>query len=276
MAKQRYGINDAYRGTVGTVIGYEWRGRWCLRARPRQVRNPRTAAQQLNRQIFKAAVMLASSLQSVLRLGLRDKAVASHMTEGNRFLQLNKGLFALDGEGRLLVDYENLLVAEGPVAPVGWAAGVLPSSDIIPASDVPSRIIVPFEKNPLHLRANNDDEVYLLAVCPKAGENKLSLPVYRRTKQVSIDLPDSWQGMEVHLYGFVTSYDGRASDSMYLGSCTTVETQHAASQTDEVETQHAEILPEGSDPGEETHVGGADEAEGESLGDTRGGFVDDV
>ena len=28
MAKQRFGINDAYRGSVGTVIGYEWRGKW--------------------------------------------------------------------------------------------------------------------------------------------------------------------------------------------------------------------------------------------------------
>ena len=56
MAKQRYGINDAYQGTVGTVIGYEWRGKWCLRARPRMVRNPRTEAQQVNREVFKCVV----------------------------------------------------------------------------------------------------------------------------------------------------------------------------------------------------------------------------
>lgn len=40
MAKQRFGINDAYRGSVGTVIGYQWRGQWCLRAKPRFVKNP--------------------------------------------------------------------------------------------------------------------------------------------------------------------------------------------------------------------------------------------
>ena len=44
MAKQRNGINDAFRGSVGTVIGYEWRGQWCMRARPRYVHNPRTVA----------------------------------------------------------------------------------------------------------------------------------------------------------------------------------------------------------------------------------------
>ncbi len=63
MAKQRFGVNDAYRGTVGTVIGYEWRGRWCLRARPLHVRNPRTAKQQSNRQLFKQMVDLASHMK---------------------------------------------------------------------------------------------------------------------------------------------------------------------------------------------------------------------
>ena len=49
MAKQRYGINDGYRGTVGTVIGYLWRGKWCLRARPRYVNHPRTERQRAAR-----------------------------------------------------------------------------------------------------------------------------------------------------------------------------------------------------------------------------------
>lgn len=69
MAKQRYGINDGYRGTVGTVIGYMWRGRWCLRARPRSVRNPRTEKQQHNRELFKQMVFLASAFKQALRQG---------------------------------------------------------------------------------------------------------------------------------------------------------------------------------------------------------------
>ena len=51
MAKQHYGINGGYRGAVGTVIGYEWNGRWCLRSRPRRVHNPRTERQQQLRQL---------------------------------------------------------------------------------------------------------------------------------------------------------------------------------------------------------------------------------
>ena len=77
MAKQRFGINDGYRGTVGTVIGYQWRGKWCLRARPRFVRNPRTERQQRNRDLFKASVQLAGSMKEALRF-LRGFHPAAH------------------------------------------------------------------------------------------------------------------------------------------------------------------------------------------------------
>ena len=207
MAKQRFGINDGYRGTVGTVIGYQWRGQWCLRARPRFVHNPRTERQQQNRQLFKAVWSFATQLRMPLRTSLRQTALESHMTECNRFMHINKGCFALDGEGRLTVDYEYLAVSEGPVAPIGFLESVVEGK----------AITIPFEKNPLHLRANGDDEVYVLALCPDLEDNRLSAPVYRRQKSISIMLPDEWQGHEVHLYGFVTDYAGRASESIYIG-----------------------------------------------------------
>ena len=116
MAKQRYGINDAYRGTVGTVIGYEWRGRWCLRSRPLRVHNPRTAKQQANRSLFKQMVELAGSMKVALRKGLRKRSLEQHMTECNQFVKYNKERFALDGEGKIMVEWESLIISEGEVA----------------------------------------------------------------------------------------------------------------------------------------------------------------
>ena len=168
MAKQRFGINDGYRGTVGTVIGYQWRGQWCLRARPRFVHNPRTERQQQNRQLFKAVWSFATQLLMPLRTSLRQTALESHMTECNRFMHINKGCFALDGEGRLTVDYEYLAVSEGPVAPIGFLESVVEGK----------AITIPFEKNPLHLRANGDDEVYVLALCPDLEDNRLRERLY--------------------------------------------------------------------------------------------------
>lgn len=206
MAKQRFGINDAYRGSVGTVIGYEWRGQWCLRAKPRFIKNPRTEAQQRNRDLFKQAVRFAGSLRPALRYGMREKALEAHMTDCNYFYHKNKDCFALE-EGRLVVDYANLRVSDGPVAPVGFDTPTVEGREVTLA----------FEKNPLHMRAGFDDEVRLMAICPEENEIVMSGSVPRRGKSISIMLPAFWEGKEVHLYGFVTDYVGRASASTYIG-----------------------------------------------------------
>ena len=116
MAKQRFGINDGYRGTVGTVIGYLWRGKWCLRARPRSVRNPRTAAQQLNRTLFKEAVQLAGLMKEALRKGMNDSALKQHLTACNLFVKSNRPCFSASADGHLAVDWENLATAVPPLS----------------------------------------------------------------------------------------------------------------------------------------------------------------
>ena len=146
MAKQRFGINDAYRGTVGTVIGYEWRGRWCLRAKPLRVRNPRTVKQQNNRLLFKQMVRLASSMKMVLRKGLRKRSLEQHMTECNQFVKYNKECFSLDAgrmpavqgeEPKMVVDWERLIISDGSVAvPVFSAPDTLLSQPQAAASSL--------------------------------------------------------------------------------------------------------------------------------------------
>ncbi|MBR1766040.1 MAG: hypothetical protein IJ745_03240 [Bacteroidales bacterium] len=237
MAKQQHGINDGFRGTVGTVIGYEWRGRWCLRSRPRTVRNPRTERQQENRTLFRQVVALTALLRPVLRHGLRQRSQAAHMTEANYFHHINKSLFGMDSEGRLTVDYEALALSEGPVAPVGFAA---PSAETQHEAS-PRSATVTFERNPLHLNSNSDDEVWLVALCPEAGEVCLSAPAMRRSRQATLTLPDHWTDMDVHLYGFVTDYAGRASASSYIG-CLAPSTAAVDRMGDELELDGAEQL----------------------------------
>ena len=225
MAKQRFGINDAYRGTVGTVIGYEWRGKWCLRSRPLRVRNPRTAKQQNNRLLFKQMVDLASHMKMALRKGLRGVSLGMHITECNLFVKRNKECFSLDAEGQLVVDWERLIVSEGElVAPVFQAASLQTGS-----------VVVPFAPCAEGERASGDDEVYLYAYCPEMEQGVLSAPAYRRMGSVQLTLPERWQGKEVHLYGFAVDYEGNASDTTYIGSLSPVETRQAASLRMETE-----------------------------------------
>ena len=261
MAKQRFGINDAYRGTVGTVIGYEWRGKWCLRARPLRVHNPRTAKQQSNRLLFKQMVELAGHMKMALRKGLRGVSLGMHVTECNLFVKRNKECFELNDDGRMAVDWERLIISEGSVAvpvfgepeyPHPALRAPLPQggdarsgnsdsqSEIFMSSgsrfqthlrqpSPPSReeqgwwkITFPFAPHAEGEQASGDDEVYVYAYCPEIGEGVLSAAAYRRNKQVSLTLPDCWQGKAVHLYGFAVDYRGEASETVYIGMLDTI------------------------------------------------------
>ena len=84
------------------------------------MRNPRTAKQQSNPQLFKQMVNLASHMKFALRKGLRGVSLGMHVTECNLFVKRNKECFSLDTEGRVVVDWERLIVSEGEVAAPGF------------------------------------------------------------------------------------------------------------------------------------------------------------
>ena len=151
MAKQQHGINDGYRGSVGTVIGYQWRDVWCLRSRPVRVRNPRTPQQQAGRSVFGIVSSLAAGFSTALRLGLQQESRRQGMTARNLFVRLNRPAVTLTDDG-VEVDYPSFAVAAGPVAPVAFDAAAVDGLSVV----------VPFERNPLHLRTDSADEVYRL------------------------------------------------------------------------------------------------------------------
>lgn len=218
MAKQSYGILDGFRGTVGPVIGYQWRGKWCLRARPRRVHNPQTAAQQEHRMLFRDMVRLAGRMKHALRLGLHAASQEEQMTECNLFVKMNKERFTPWG-----VDYKALEISRGPVAPVAFVEAAVGDDNVLRTR---------FEKNPLHLRADGDDRVFVYAYCPALQEGRLSAGVCRRSKRLDMALPDEWAGLEVVFYAFVQDYKLQTSDTIYLDD--------SAMEADE--------MPEGPEP----------------------------
>jgi hypothetical protein len=78
-------------------------------------------------------------------------------------------------------------------------------------------LTVAFEKNPLHVRADVHDKVYLYVYCPEAEQGYLAAPVYRHTQRVSVVLPRDFAGRELHLWGLVEDRQGRWSESVYIG-----------------------------------------------------------
>ena len=207
MAKLDQGILGPFRGKVGTVVGYTWRGLPCVRAYRRDVAYPNTTKQQAERDWFISMVRFASRAQSALKLGLRERAAEAPMTECNYFVMSNKRCFALR-DGAVEVDYAGLRIAQGAAAEVLFAAPQFESGEVVS---------VDFEKNSGQSRASSEDSVYLFAYAPALGEGQLSAAAKRRSKVVRMSLPQHWSGTEVHLYGFVVDREGRASRSAYIG-----------------------------------------------------------
>ena len=217
MGSIRSGFLDGFSGRLGNVIGYEWRGRMCVRSMPSQYRDARTPGQMQQRSLFKEVVRFASRAKRVLKVGLKTVSIDAQMTESNYFMRINKGCFVLQAgaqasslQNELSIDYENLILADGPVAPVAFG---------VPQIVDETTISVDFEKNPLRRVAHPDDLVYVAAYCPELGDFDLSAPVYRRSNRLTMSLNGYWAGREVHLWGFVVDGAGRASLSQYLG-CT--------------------------------------------------------
>ena len=205
MAKQTSGINGGFNGKVGTVVGYQWRGEWVMRALPHDFHDAKTERQLGQRGRFKASVGFAARLRDILVLGLKQSATKAHKTEYNYFQMINNDCLAWDGES-LAVDYPNLRVSEGPVAPVAFTR----------VERMENELVVEFEKNPEHRNCNSNDKVYVAVVNAVRCEAVLSLPMYRRMRSVAVQLPSHWEGEEVHLYGFVQDLAGRASKSAYI------------------------------------------------------------
>jgi len=228
MGKTNHGFMDGFSGRLGNVVGYQWRGRMCVRSMPSRYRDAQTPEQMQQRALFKAVVRFAARARKVLKIGLRCASLNAQMTESNYFMRINKRCFALtaaDGTATsgettthqaettadleaLEVDYENLMLADGPVAPVAFG---------MPQMIDEMTISIDFEKNPLHRTVHSDDLVYLVAYCPELGDFDLSAPVYRRSNRLTMSLNEMWAGREVHLWGFVVDRDGRASQSQYVG-----------------------------------------------------------
>ena len=205
-------VFGGFRGKLGNVVGYSWKGRWCVRALPARVRNPRTAAQQRHRGMFAEEVRLAGRMSWAVNIGFAAVAEEMRMTPQNVFVKANQSAFGTqEGDNVLAVDWNALIVSAGPVAPVALGVPTLSDEGVLS---------VEFEKNPYHLRAENYDQVHLYVYCPALKTGYLAAPVYRKERRVSVALPDGMATQVLHVYAFVTDRDGRASETAYAGMAT--------------------------------------------------------
>ena len=204
MAKYFQGILGPFQGKVGTVVGYMWRDKWCMRARPRCYHDRQSDAQLAQRSRFKQMIQFASPATPLLKRGLRAMAAAEGLTEGNCFLRINHGCFPGEAgySGNSRIDYRGLQFSrgtlpavqgveyergEGGAVEVRWARGL----------------------------GRGSDTVHVYAYCPAASTGLVVAAAERGRKGVRFLLPADFAMEEVHLWVFAEGKEGAVSATTY-------------------------------------------------------------
>ncbi len=261
MAKLEQGILGPFRGKVGTVVGYLWRGKHVVRAYRREINYPNTERQQAEREWFVGMVRFAATARQALLLGLREIAAREQMTEGNVFVRMNKGCFGresacgvrsgmaplrpaatspCEGEERENAVRSQISRPFGCSSLHGeFSGGVRGGVDyerirIAEGAAAPVRFTgavvdeegvlrVEYEKNSGMTRAKASDHVYLYVYNIDTREGLLSAATERRRGHLAMQLPEGWDAQSATVYGFTVDADGRASMSSYIALTEDVE-----------------------------------------------------
>lgn len=212
MSKNFKGYMGDQIGKLGTAVGRRWKGKMVYSAYQGKVSNPNTEAQQLVRARFAVLGKMASAFLSTLQLGLKRWAVRLRLTEGDVFVKTNYAAVEGESADALTVGYDQLAVAQGPLTGVQFGSAVFTT---------PLTPTVPIAEGNVGVDgAKSDDKVYLVAYSPdKQKAVRSTTPVSRSDANATVSVPASWQGLKVHLYGFVQSASDKTlvSDSEYIG-----------------------------------------------------------
>lgn len=228
MAKTTKHVLGNQRGRIGNVVGRVVDGIQLYSAYSDSSHDKQSPKQVAHRKRFSIVAGLAYSLDGAVWVGLAHAASLKPMTsQRNIFIKKNMRYVEYDiGTETATVDYESLVVAEGPVPVLSFSAA---------AFDVASKVSVTFPTttdSDMGLLA--EDSVYVVVYSPVLKKGALAIAA-RTDGSATLTLPTDWSGKTVHVWGFVrtsveenTSFDtagiilhpGDCSPSAYLGSGT--------------------------------------------------------
>lgn len=202
-------------GKLGPAVGRKWKGRMVYASYQKYVANPRTMAQQLIRSRFAVISGLASAFTSAIQLGLEQLAKSAAVTEGNAFIKMNWDKVTAVSPDDVSVNYPALNISHGALPEVSFGQVDFGEGEHL-------HVEAPMNGGTDQPGANNEDQVFLFAYCPDRKQGILGSAVPRSATKASVNVPQAWDGMEIHVYGFavsaVTSRKRIATSTCYCGT----------------------------------------------------------
>ena len=213
------GILGAQYGKIGPVVGRKFREENVYSAYQKNVTNPRSEAQTRHRARFRVLSTLSHDMACGAIFGFRTAAKGTNLSPRNLFQKTNWPFVTATGAGAVMVDYVGLAVSRGGLSSVLFD---------IPSFDIPNSVNVDFSEFGAPCQRTDNDRVFVYVYCPDARQGILSAETKLDEQHVSMSVPSSWNGMKVHVWGFVRNQGaadieqdipaGECSPSQYLGS----------------------------------------------------------
>ncbi len=113
MAIYESGINGPFKGKVGSVVSYRWRGIWVMRSVPKVSTKERSLKQLANQEKMSLILKLLQRMIDYIRKGYHLEGEKRRMSAFNAAMSFNKR-HAIKGEyPNFEIDYEKVRFAEG-------------------------------------------------------------------------------------------------------------------------------------------------------------------
>jgi Family of unknown function (DUF6266) len=204
------GPNGPFSGTLGTGVGYMWKGKAVIRSRPPRSRTCNSPLQI--KQQAKFALMHAFLKPLLSLLNVTYNNLAFQMTGFNKAFSYNVKN-AITGEyPNLAIDYSMVLLGRGDLPNVAMPVTLLSSE---------GKLIFNWKDNSGRGKANAFDKAFVAVYFEETGnwKNEMNLAL-RSSGKCFIDVQE-FIGKKVHTYiGFMTENGKDVTDTLYTGIIT--------------------------------------------------------
>lgn len=208
MGTIKKGILGGFSGTVGTVVGTNWRGMDVIRSRPKSSGSNPTPLQLLQRQKFALAIKFQNALRSMQsRLYGDNSGVRSRVNLAAGYL-LKEVVSEQNGQAVLVMN--KVIITKGDLT--GF-------QNLTVAATSNQKLAFDWDDNSNQMLAQSTD-IFCTAVFEeeKGVFNVQEGSEKRDATQATLALPDNWSGKTIHVYAFFqNAAQNKACNSSYLG-----------------------------------------------------------
>lgn len=211
MGTIKKGILGGFSGTVGTVVGANWRGMDVIRSRPKASNSNPTPQQLMQREKFALAIRFQNALRQMQsRLYGDNMGVKSRVNLAASYLL--KEVITVEN-GQAVLQMNKVLITKGDFTGFQNLTMTVASNQTIDFAWDDNSNQMQTQQTDIFCTAVFEEESGTFSV--KEG------PEARNLGEAPVTLPANWAGKIVHVYAFFQNVEQTAAcNSVYLGAVT--------------------------------------------------------